>query len=235
MARFDGREVNEFRPVVMERNFLGNAAGSCVIAMGNTKVLCACTIDDENVPHFRKEMGGGWIDAEYSLMPASTNYRKKRGKDGRGIEIERIIGRSLRTVCDPLLIGERTIWLDCDVLQADGGTRTASITGAVVALYDALDQLVKKGKLAENPIKEMVAAISIGQVNGETLLDLCYEEDHIADVDINFVMTESGKFIEVQGTAEKVAFDRATLDSFLDMADEGIRKLCAMQRDILGI
>lgn len=235
MTRIDGRQPHEFRPVTIERNFLGNAAGSCIISMGNTKVLCAVTIDDSFVPPFRLEHGGGWIDAEYSLMPASTHTRKKRGKDGRGTEIERIIGRAMRTVCDPLEIGPRTIWVDCDVLQADGGTRTTSITGGVVALYDALQGLVKAGKLEKNPIRKMVAALSIGMVNGQMLSDLCYEEDHIADVDMNFVMTETGEFIEVQGTAEKVAFDRNTLNGFVDMATDGIKRLCLEQRKALEI
>lgn len=235
MPRIDGRQAHEFRPVTIQRNFLGHAAGSCIISMGNTKVLCAATVDDSFVPPFRLEHGGGWIDAEYALMPASTLTRKKRGKDGRGTEIERIIGRAMRTVCDPLEIGPRTIWIDCDVLQADGGTRTTSITGAVVALYDALDGLVKAGKLEKNPIRRMAAALSVGVVNGEMLCDLCYEEDHIADVDMNFVMTESGEFIEVQGTAEKVAFDRDTLNGFIEMADQGIRRLCFEQRKALGI
>jgi ribonuclease PH len=235
MARFDGRKNDEFRPVTLERNFLKYAAGSCIITMGNTKVLCAVTIDDTFVPEFRKEHGGGWIDAEYALMPASTLTRSNRKTNGRAIEIQRIIGRAMRTACDPLLIGERTIWIDCDVLQADGGTRTAAITGAFVALYDAIEGLVKDGKLEKNPIEKMVSAISIGMVNGEIMLDLCYEEDHIADVDMNFVMTEDGNFIEVQGTGEKVAFTREMLDRFADMAYDGIKRLSKIQREALGI
>ncbi len=235
MTRFDGRKKDEFRKVTFERDVLKYAQGSCIITMGNTKVLCACTIDDTFVPEFRKEHGGGWIDAEYSLMPASTHTRSSRKVNGRTVEIQRIIARAMRTACDPVLIGERTIWLDCDVLQADGGTRTASITGAFVALYDALNGLVKEGKLKENPIKKMVAAISIGVVEDEMLLDLCYEEDHIADVDMNFVMTEDGNFIEVQGTGEKVAFTKEMLNDFQDMAFEGVKKLTALQREVLGL
>jgi len=235
MARFDGRKNNEFRPITIERNFLKYAAGSCIISMGNTKVLCAVTIDDTFVPEFRKEHGGGWLDAEYSLMPASTLTRSGRGTNGRATEIQRIIGRVMRTACDPLLIGERTIWIDCDVLQADGGTRTASITGAFVALYDAIEGLVKAGKLDKNPIEKMVSAISIGMVEGEMLLDLCYEEDHIADVDMNIVMTEDGNFIEVQGTGEKLAFTKDMLNGFTDMAYESVKKLSKIQREVLGI
>lgn len=240
MARFDGRGNNEFRKTTLQRNWLLHPGGSCLIDMGNTRVLCAASVDDTFVPPFRLEHGGGWIDGEYSLLPSATHTRSPREitkmkPSGRTVEISRIIGRAMRTACDPTKIGPRTIWIDCDVLQADGGTRTAAITGATVALYDALAKLVAAGKLPEHPMKQMVAALSVGMIGDDVLLDLCYEEDHVADVDMNFVMTEDGRFIEIQGTAEKVAFPRKTLDRFIASAETGIRDLMKLQRKALGL
>ena len=234
MARLDGRAPDALRPIEIERGYLRNAEGSALIRCGNTHVLCAATIE-LSVPRHLKGSGSGWVTAEYSMLPRCSSQRVNRevmrGKPGgRTHEIMRLIGRSMRTVVDLQAIGERTIILDCDVIEADGGTRTASITGACIALYDALSQL----ELATHPMKELVAAISVGMRSGEPLLDLCYEEDSTADVDMNIIMAESGRFIEVQGTAEKEPFNQEEFTQMLDYSRKGINEIFAMQRDLLG-
>jgi ribonuclease PH len=234
MNRSDGRGAGELRPVKITRAYT-RAPGSVLIEVGETKVLCTASIE-ERVPPFLKGSGKGWVTAEYSMLPASTQARSSReasrGKQGgRTMEIQRLIGRSLRAIIDTSKLGERTIWVDCDVIQADGGTRTASITGACVALRDALNVLLKKGQLRENPLKDMVAAVSVGLVEGEVLLDLAYNEDSQAEVDMNVVMTGSGKFVEIQGTAEGTPFDGDCLNSFLALAAKGIVELNQVQMD----
>jgi len=244
VKRIDGRAANELRPVKIERNFLKYAEGSVLIEMGNTRVIVAVSIDEGSVPPFIKiknaasEVKGGWLTAEYSMLPRAGKDRSPRAAtkgrpDGRALEIQRLIGRVLRTICDPKLIGERTIYVDCDVIQADGGTRTASITGAYVALKDALDVLVKNGKLKENPIKTQVAAISVGMTEKTMLLDLCYEEDSSAEVDMNVIMTDKKEIIEVQGTAEKDPFSIDTMNKFVELAYKAIDELMQKQRDAL--
>lgn len=236
--RIDGRKKDEIRPVKITRNFLKYAEGSVLLEIGDTRVLCAATVD-ENVPPWMRGEQRGWVTAEYSLLPRST-YRRNvreaaRGRvAGRTHEIQRLIGRALRGVTDLAALGERTIWLDCDVLQADGGTRTASITGAFIALVDALHKLYKEGKVGAIPLKDYIAAISVGLVAGKALLDLSYEEDSRADVDLNVVMTGSGKLIEVQGTAEGEAFSREELNQLLDLAGKGINVLISKQKHSLG-
>lgn len=244
MKRIDGRELNQLRPVKITRDFLKYAEGSVLIEMGNTKVIVAVSIEEGNLPPFVKaknataEVKGGWITAEYSMLPRAGKDRSARastkGKpDGRSLEIQRLIGRVLRTICDPAKIGERTIYIDCDVIQADGGTRTASITGAYVALKSALDGLVKQGKLKANPLATQLAAVSVGVVDGEMMLDLCYEEDSRAEVDMNVIMTSKKEIIEVQGTAEKDPFSIDTMNRFIEMGYEGVRALMAAQDEAL--
>jgi ribonuclease PH len=228
----------KIRPIQFFRNFTLYAEGSVLVCMGNTKVLCTATVSEE-VPSFLRGKGKGWVTAEYSMLPRSTAERTPRdsvkGKiNGRTHEIQRLIGRSLRSVVDLVRLGERQITLDCDVLQADGGTRTASINGAYVALVDALRGLEKKKAIAGNPIREQVAAVSVGIVAGKPVLDLCYEEDSTADVDFNTVMTDSGKFVEIQGTAEKEPFSRKQLDDLLALAEKGVRQVMAAQNKALG-
>ncbi|HHU92390.1 MAG TPA: ribonuclease PH [Halanaerobiaceae bacterium] len=235
--RVDQRENNELRPIKITRNFTKYAEGSVLIEIGDTKVLCNVSID-ENVPHFLRGQNTGWLTAEYSLLPRSTHNRTIRESakgriGGRTSEIQRLIGRALRAVVDLEKLGERTIWIDCDVIQADGGTRTAAITGAYVALVDAINYLIKEGSIEESPLKAYLAAISVGMVNGELLLDLCYEEDSQAEVDMNIVMTEEGRLIEIQGTAEKKSFSREEMEALLDLAEEGIRQLITMQKKSL--
>ncbi len=215
-------------------NYLKNAHGSCMIEMGDTKVICSATVE-EKVPFFCKAEGKGWVTAEYGMLPASCNERIAReaakGKlSGRTQEIQRLIGRSLRSVVDLKKIGERTIWLDADVIQGDGGTRTASITGCYIALTHAIQGLLDNGKLTENPVLDSVAAISVGVVKGQPVLDLCYAEDSKAEVDMNVVMTGSGKLVEVQGTAEGNPFSEATLHQMLLLAKKGIRELTGIQK-----
>ncbi len=217
----------KIRPICFERSYTKYAEGSVLVSMGETRVLCNATLSPE-VPSFLKGKGRGWVTAEYSMLPRSTQERSPReavkGKiGGRTHEIQRLIGRSLRSVMDLEGLGERQILLDCDVLQADGGTRTASINGAYMALRDALERLVKGGVLAKSPLREQVAAVSVGLVRGKTVLDLCYEEDSNADVDFNVVMTQSGKFVEIQGTAEKAAFSQAQLGQLFGLAQKGIK------------
>jgi ribonuclease PH len=229
--------TNEIRPIRFQRAYTRYAEGSVLVEMGETKVLCNATVQEE-VPRFLKGKGLGWVTAEYCMLPRSTKERTSResstGKvGGRTHEIQRLIGRSLRSVLDREVLGERQVLLDCDVLQADGGTRTASINGAYVALTDALNALVARGVLAKFPLREAVAAVSVGLVKGEPILDLCYEQDSNADVDFNVVMTASGKFIEVQGTAEHEPFSREQLDALLELAKKGIGQVLDAQREAL--
>jgi len=237
--RPSGRKPDELRPVRITRGYTRHAEGSVLIEAGDTRVLCTASID-EKVPPFLKGQGKGWLTAEYGMLPRSTNTRMQReaasGKQsGRTQEIQRLIGRSLRAVADLSLFGERTIQIDCDVLQADGGTRTASITGAFVAVYDAVRVLIEKGAIAASPLFDSVAAVSVGVYEGTPVLDLDYSEDSACETDMNVVMTGSGGLVEVQGTAEGKPFTRAELDAMLDLASSGIRQLIAAQRSALGI
>lgn len=233
------KKNNELRKVKVKRNFLKNAAGSCLIEMGDTKVICSASVD-EVVPKFLKNKGKGWVTAEYGMLPASCsgriNREASRGKQsGRTQEIQRLIGRSMRAVVDLQLLGERTIWLDADVLQGDGGTRTASITGCFIALADAISKIKREKLIEKSPIKDYVAAISVGVVEGEPVLDLCYEQDSNAEVDMNVVMTGSGDFVEVQGTAEGKPFSKAQMDKMLALAKKGISELVTMQKQAVKI
>ncbi|ABQ26439.1 ribonuclease PH [Geotalea uraniireducens] len=235
--RFDGRGAESLREVKITRNYLKHAEGSVLIEFGDTKVICTASVEG-SVPPFLRGKGTGWVTAEYSMLPRATHTRSHResskGKvGGRTHEIQRLIGRSLRAVMDMNLLGERSVLIDCDVIQADGGTRTASITGAYVALYDALDGLVKKGELAAMPLKEAVAAVSVGIVDGTPLLDLNYVEDSSAEVDMNFVMTSSNRFVEVQGTAEAEPFTVEQMDAMRDLAISGIKRLFQIQKEAL--
>ena len=233
MQRSDGRGQEKLRKVSIMRNFLKYAEGSCLIELGNTKVVCSASID-ENVPPFLKGSGTGWVTAEYGMLPRSCKTRIPRGKDsGRTYEIQRLVGRSLRAVTDMRQIGERTIWIDCDVIQGDGGTRTASITGSFIALADALNKLKKDGVINKIPLTDYVAATSVGVLKGEAILDLTYEEDSQADVDMNIVMTGSGEFIEIQGTAERKSFSKTQMDKLLALAKKGIEDLIDTQKSLL--
>jgi len=232
-GRADGRAIDQLRPASFERDFTVFAPGSVLVSMGLTRVLCTASVE-ERVPPWMRGSGKGWVTAEYSLLPGSTSERASReaakGKQsGRTQEIQRLIGRSLRSVCDMVALGEIQITVDCDVLQADGGTRTASICGGYVALHDALTRLVLKGTLRANPLTEAVAAVSVGVVDGVCMLDLPYEEDSRAEVDMNVVMTSSGRFIEVQGTAEGLPFTKGELDEMLSLAEHGIAQLLDLQ------
>ena len=234
--RFDGRVPDEQRTVSIQTDFVKTAAGSCLIATGNTRVICTASVE-EIVPPFLKGKGQGWVTAEYAMLPASTGIRKKRDgikKDGRGVEIQRLIGRALRQAVDLKALGERTITLDCDVLEADGGTRTASITGAMVALTCAIDKLVQEKKILGSPIRHQIAAISAGIIGDVPMLDLCYQEDSSAQVDMNFVMNEKGEMIEIQGTGEGRAFSRKELDQLMAYGEKGIRELMEAQKAALG-
>jgi ribonuclease PH len=239
MKRPDGRAPSELRRVRIAKNYVRTAAGSVLIEMGKTRVICAASVE-EAVPRWMREQGieGGWVTGEYSMLPYSTPERKPRDAtrgrvDGRTQEIQRLVGRALRAAVDLKKLGARTIWIDCDVLEADGGTRTAAITGGFVALALALRRLQKEKAFAELPLLDFVAATSVGICHGTPVLDLCYAEDSTAEVDMNVVMTARGKFIEVQGTAEKKTFSRAQLDKLLQMAQRGIRELVAVQRKTL--
>lgn len=239
MKRIDNRNVDEMRKVKLTNDYLLQPEGSVLIEMGNTKVICTASVEEKTAQHL-KGTGQGWVTAEYGMLPRSTATRKQRdasrGKvDGRTMEIQRLIGRSLRAVVDLEKLGENTIWIDCDVIQADGGTRTASITGAFVAMVEAMRWMQTQGLLgAELPIKSYVSAISVGMVEGEILLDLPYEEDVRAEVDMNIVMTDKGEFIEVQGTAEEAPFSKDALAQLLAMAEKGCKELFFIQREILG-
>ena len=233
ITRIDGRSQTQLRPVRLTVDYLDYAEGSVLIEAGKTRVLCAASVE-EKVPPFLEGKGQGWVTAEYNMLPRATQTRSSRERDGRVSgrtqEIQRLIGRSLRAVVDMVALGPRTITLDCDVLQADGGTRTASITGAYVALYQACSLLVKRGVLQVHPVRTAVAAISVGVVAGDMLLDLCYEEDSRADVDFNVVMTAQHEFIEIQGTGERGVFSRATMDALIQLAEQGITTLLEIQR-----
>jgi len=235
--RSDNRSPDQLRPVKITPEFITTAEGSALIEVGNTRVICTASIE-EAVPQFMRNTGKGWVSSEYAMLPRSTLTRTPREvskgrQSGRTHEIQRLIGRSLRAVMDLAKLGERTIWIDCDVIQADGGTRTASITGAFVALGLALDKLVDAGTLPAPPVRDFVAAVSVGIVDGEILLDLCYEEDSRADVDMNFVMTASGKMVEVQATAEHQVFDDQQLAKMLALARKGVQELIAAQQSVL--
>jgi len=235
MPRIDNRAANELRPVRITREYSKHAEGSCFIEFGETKVLCNATVE-ERVPPHRKGSGGGWVTAEYAMLPRAGKERTQRdtrGPGGRTMEIQRLVGRSLRSIVNMDMMGERTILLDCDVIQADGGTRTASVTGAYVALVDAVRWMQAERMLTRNPLTDALAAISVGTVAGEDLLDLCYEEDYRAAVDMNVVMTDKGRYVEVQGTAEGAPFDRVRLNRLLDLAGVGIQQLIRMQKEAL--
>lgn len=236
--RIDNREYDELRKVKITRDYLLHPYGSVLIEMGNTKVICTAMID-ERVPHFLKGSNSGWVTAEYSMLPGSTNHRKirdsSRGRiDGRTQEIQRLIGRSLRSIVDLSAMGERTLWIDCDVIQADGGTRTAAITGSFIAMVDAFNKIIEEGLIPNLPIIKYMAAVSVGLTELGPVLDLCYEEDHAAIVDMNVVMTDDEQFVEVQGTGEETSFTRAELNKLLDLAEKGNRELIQLQKQILG-
>lgn len=238
LLRNDGRQLQQLRPITLNRHFTRYAEGSVLVEFGATKVLCNATIE-ETVPPFLRGKGQGWVTAEYAMLPRATHTRSPResskGKvSGRTHEIQRLIGRSLRAVIDLSALGERTIQIDCDVIQADGGTRTAAITGAWVALADALNGLVAQGKLLTSPLRDTVAAVSVGIVGGVPMLDLCYEEDARADVDMNVVVTGDGRFVEVQGTAEAEPFTVAELDLLRDLALRGCAELVLLQQKALA-
>ena len=236
--RADGRDVNELRPVRITRGFTSNPAGSVLIEFGNTRVMCTASVE-QRVPRFKKDSGEGWLTAEYSMLPAATHERmpreSMRGKvKGRTHEISRLIGRSLRAAVDLRALGENTIAIDCDVLQADGGTRTAAITGAYIALADAIAYLESEGAVVSGALREPVAAVSVGIIDGHVCLDLPYEEDSRAEVDMNVVMTASGEFVEIQGTGEANTFNRDQANALLDSASEGCTQLIELQRKALA-
>jgi ribonuclease PH len=238
LERNAGRKLNELRPINITNNFLKTADASVLVEFGNTKVICAATLEEKPAP-FLKNTGKGWVTAEYSMLPASTQTRtareSTRGKiGGRTHEIQRLIGRSLRAVCDLNSFGEKTIYVDCDVIQADGGTRTASITGGFIALVGLFKKMKSDGIVEQIPVNDYVSAVSVGIIDNQILLDLEYAEDSKADVDMNFVMTGSGKFVEVQGTAEHVPFDKKQMDEMTSLAEKGIEELIALQKKIVG-
>lgn len=237
--RIDNRGNDQLREIKITKDYIIHPEGSVLIEMGNTKVICNASVE-ENVPPFKKGSGEGWVTAEYSMLPRATNTRNKRdinkGKqNARGVEIQRLIGRSLRAAVDFKLLGERAIVVDCDVIQADGGTRTASITGGFIALYIACNKLVEKGIIEANPIVNFVSAISVGIVDGEAKLDLCYEEDSHAEVDMNIVMTGDGEFIELQGTGEENTFTHNQLIELIDLGTKGNKMLNEIQKEVLGL
>lgn len=237
MERIDGRKADEMRPIRVTRNFIRHAQGSVLIETGNTKVICTAMVEDK-VPPFLKGQKKGWITAEYDMLPASTNTRKSRDRnrgkiDGRTMEIQRLIGRSLRSIVDLEQLGERTIWIDCDVIQADGGTRTAAITGSFMALYEAMHKLKEQGIIEEIPITQFVAATSVGIYQDQVIVDLCYEEDAAADVDMNLVMTENGEMIEIQGTGEERPFKKDELQKLLEVGEMSILKIIEFQKKTL--
>lgn len=235
--RINGRKFDQARPIRITRGYTKYAEGSVLMEAGETKVICTASIE-EKVPFFLKGKGEGWITCEYNMIPRATHSRKPRDisrlkMDGRTMEIQRLIGRALRSVVDLKAIGERTIWIDCDVIQADGGTRTASITGAFVALVDAVNKIHSQTPFSVYPIREFVSAISVGVVGGEMLVDLCYEEDSKAKVDMNIIMTDSGEFVEIQGTGEESPFSRAELNELLALGEKGIKQVIQAQKDSL--
>jgi ribonuclease PH len=237
-VRADGRQPDELRPVCFTRHFNKYAEGSVLIEVGDTKVICTASVE-EGVPPFRRDSGAGWLTAEYAMLPRSTGTRSPRESargriGGRTHEIQRLIGRSLRAVVDFQMLGQRTVWIDCDVIQADGGTRTASITGSFIAVFDALEHLRAQGIIPVVPLWDFVAATSVGIVAEQPLLDLSYQEDSACEVDMNVVMTGAGRLIEVQGTAEHQPFGREELDQLLDLATHGVDQLTALQRSLIG-
>ncbi|HEY2998529.1 MAG TPA: ribonuclease PH [Acidimicrobiales bacterium] len=236
--RPDGRAPDDLRPITFERDFTEMAAGACLVSFGQTRVLCTASID-EDVPRWMRGRGRGWVTAEYSMLPGSSPERIRREvKDGRpsgrSQEIQRLVGRALRSVCDMSLLGERQVIVDCDVLQADGGTRTASICGGYLALHDALARLVQQGAIGAHPLTAFCGAVSVGVVDGTPVLDLPYVEDSRAEVDMNVVMTSEGRFVEVQGTAEGQAFTRGELDQMLALAEKGIGEIIALQEEMVA-
>jgi ribonuclease PH len=236
--RTDGRKMAQLRPIKITPSYIKTADGSVLIEIGDTKVICTAKLEDR-VPPFLRNSGKGWITAEYGMLPGSSSIRigreSSRGKvGGRTHEIQRLIGRSLRAIADLRSLGEKTIWIDCDVIQADGGTRTASITGAYVALVEAVRNWLSRGVISIDPIRDAVAAVSIGIIDGKICLDLCYEEDSKADVDMNFVMTGAGKFIEVQGTAEASPFTRKQMERMAEIAQIAIKELLKAQKKVIG-
>jgi ribonuclease PH len=237
-SRIDGRQRDQIRPVKITRDFITHAEGSVLIEMGGTKVICTASVE-EKVPPFLRDKGRGWVTAEYAMLPRATHDRTPReavkGKQGgRTLEIQRLVGRALRAIIDTTGMGERTIWIDCDVIQADGGTRTASITGAFVALADALAVLKRRNLIKKRPLLDYLAAISVGKVGGDVMVDLAYTEDSSAEVDMNLVMTGRGRYVEVQGTAEQKPFDKKDLDDFLGFGWKGIQELVALQKNLIG-
>jgi ribonuclease PH len=239
MPRADGRAPEDLRPITFERDFTEMAAGSCLVSFGRTRVLCTASIDPD-VPRWMKGRGNGWVTAEYSMLPGSSVERIRREvKDGRpsgrSQEIQRLIGRALRSVCDMALLGERQVTVDCDVLQADGGTRTASICGGYLALHDALSRLVEHGAIGAHPLTAFCAAVSVGIVDSVPMLDLPYSEDSRADVDMNVVMTSEHRFVEVQGAAEGLPFTRNELDELLVLAESGIEEVIELQREMVAV
>jgi ribonuclease PH len=237
MARPDDRAPNEMRPISFQRGYTKHSAGSVLASFGETRVLCTASVTD-GVPSFLQGKGKGWLTAEYSMLPSSTHDRKGRDRqgkvDGRSVEIQRLIGRALRGVVDLKQMTERTIWIDCDVLQADGGTRTTAISGAWVALHDALSWMDKRRILRGWPLKTQLAAVSVGKLEGQVLCDLCYDEDSRAEVDMNLVMTGAGEFVEVQGSAETAPFDRSSLEAMLEVGEAAIRRIFEAQKLALG-
>jgi len=236
--RADGRSKDQLRKPKIKRNYMKYAEGSCLIEMGSTKVICTASVEN-GVPHFLRNTGRGWVTAEYSMLPRScksrTSRESSRGKvGGRTHEIQRLIGRSMRSVVDMSKLGERTIWLDADVIQGDGGTRCAAITGSFIALCDALSKMKEDGIFSKIPVSDYVAAVSVGIINGEVRLDLDYEEDSNAEVDMNIIMTGKGRFVEVQGTAEKEPFDNKVMNKMIDVARHGIKELISRQKKVLG-
>ncbi|MGQ0811646.1 MAG: ribonuclease PH [Nitrospiraceae bacterium] len=238
LIRRDGRRKDQIRPIKITRNFTKYAEGSVLIEMGETKVICTASVEDK-VPPFLKDKGKGWVTAEYAMLPRATHDRSQReavrGKQGgRTLEIQRLVGRALRAVTDMTRMGERTVWIDCDVIQADGGTRTASITGSFIALADAFTSLRKRELIKKRPLMDYLAAVSVGKVGGDVLVDLAYEEDSLAEVDMNLVMTGSGRYVEVQGTAERTPFEKKDLESFLTYGWNAIAELIALQKELIG-
>lgn len=238
MQRVDGRDIGDLRPVKITRSYIKHAEGSVLIEMGDTKVICNATVE-EQVPGFKKNSGEGWVTAEYSMLPRATATRNPRDigrlrQNPRSVEIQRLIGRALRAVVDFKALGERSITLDCDVIQADGGTRTAAITGAYVALVDACNTLVDKKLLSKIPLKGFVAAVSVGVVEENPMLDLCYTEDYRAKVDMNVVMTDAEEYIEIQGTGEEAPFSKEQLEALLELAKKGTQELIEKQKEALG-
>ncbi len=238
LLRQDGRMEGQIRPVKISRDFIKYAEGSVLIEMGGTKVICTASVE-EKVPPFLKDKGRGWVTAEYAMLPRATQDRTQREavkgrQGGRTLEIQRLVGRSLRAVTDMAEMGERTVWIDCDVIQADGGTRTASITGAFIALADAFAVLKRKNLIKKRPLTDYLAAISIGKVGGQIMVDLAYEEDSLAEVDMNLVMTGRGRYVELQGTAERAPFEKKDLDEFVAVGWRAIQDLVVLQKELVG-